>query len=762
MTEERSRRRAQVFEDALDCPPEQRDAFVARACGTDRELCAEIESLLQHHRGAEAGFLSPPDPPGQDAHPECAVHPAPRIGTKLGGYTLTAIIARGGMGTVYLAEQENPKRSVAVKVLNAEIASRQATKRFEFESRILAHLHHPHISQVYEAGIHVDDATGERGLPYLVMEYLSGALPITEHAERNGLGIRDRLERFAQVCDAVQYGHQKGIIHRDLKPGNILVDEAGHVKVVDFGVARSFDTDVTLTTMQTEVGQLIGTLQYMSPEQCDADPNQIDTRSDVYSLGVVLYELLTGNLPYDTAGSSIYQATRLIKEATPTRPSSLSRRLRGDLETIVLKALEKNPEHRYQSASDLARDIRRHLSGKPIEARPPTDWARAGQWLIAHPVITTATCCLVAGLAIVAGTWITVWIVNERPYKVVQVDPQEVRLLSASGNILHFWSTQAPGQVNLLYNGLIGRPGAMGGGRLAVLAFSSADNYPYADSACVFDIDHNLTDPVLELRIKPGELLPERHARVYKPQDFSVCTGGVFDIFPELPGLEIVVVYSHEAYSQCFVRVYDLEGAVKYQVWHDGTIGHCRWLPDAELLVLFGNNAEAFWEDRGVSGVNNQHPLVLFAVRPKPGSIMSGFLQSAPGDGPLEPVWYRCLHPSNAADLLDDWGFDEAGPNEGDPGKSLRIRLELATDRRSHVRVSWDVDEKGIEIPHSRVVSDNYNRNRANLPEGHPDRLPDPELFQLGDLPPIIPESDGGRTLTTSERVETQRTPIDR
>jgi tetratricopeptide (TPR) repeat protein/tRNA A-37 threonylcarbamoyl transferase component Bud32 len=296
-------------------------------------------------------------------------------------YHIKRIIATGGMGTVYEATQENPRRVVAVKVMKHGIASRSAMRRFEYEAQLLARLRHPGIAQIYEAGTH-DDGSGP--VPYFAMEYIPAARPITAFAQEKKLGTRARLELLAKVCDAVHHGHQKGIIHRDLKPGNILVDSAGEVKIIDFGVARGTDSDLAVTTLQTDIGQLIGTLQYMSPEQCAADPHDIDVRSDVYALGVVLYELLSGKLPYDVRGQGgmgilPVNAIRVIREQEPSRLSTTigwdgrpARHLRGDVETIVSKALEKDRERRYQSAVELAQDIRRYLAGEAIVARPPS------------------------------------------------------------------------------------------------------------------------------------------------------------------------------------------------------------------------------------------------------------------------------------------------------------------------------------------------------------------------------------------------------
>ncbi|MBT7352016.1 MAG: protein kinase, partial [Phycisphaerae bacterium] len=305
-----------------------------------------------------------------DLQPTHAFEPVTfsRIGTKIGAFTLKRIIGSGGMGTVYEAMQEQPRRRVAVKMIKRGITSKSALRRFEFESQLLGRLQHPGIAQVYEAGTH-DDGSG--GVPYFAMEYIANAKSLTQYAQEKKLGTRERLALFAKVCDAVQHGHLKGIVHRDLKPGNILVDSSGQPKIIDFGVARSTDSDMAVTTLQTDVGQLVGTLQYMSPEQVEADPSDIDARSDVYALGVVLYELLTATPPYDVRQAAIHEAVRMVREEEPTKLSTIDRHLRGDIETIAMKALEKERERRYQSATELEQDINRYLGDEPIAARPP-------------------------------------------------------------------------------------------------------------------------------------------------------------------------------------------------------------------------------------------------------------------------------------------------------------------------------------------------------------------------------------------------------
>ncbi len=286
--------------------------------------------------------------------------------TQIGPFKIVGTIGEGGMGTVYEAEQESPKRTVALKVIRAGLASAGMLKRFELESQVLGRLQHPGIGQVYQAGT-ADTESGKH--PYFAMEYVRG-VDLRKFVNQKNLSTHERLDLLAKICDAVHHAHQKGVIHRDLKPGNILVDQSGQPKILDFGVARATDSDMQVTTMQTDVGQLIGTLQYMSPEQVAADPNDLDTRSDVYALGVIAYEMMAGQAPYNLKNKMIHEVARIIREEEPTALSATSRVFRGDIETIVIKAMEKEKERRYQSAAEIAEDVRRYLKDEPILARP--------------------------------------------------------------------------------------------------------------------------------------------------------------------------------------------------------------------------------------------------------------------------------------------------------------------------------------------------------------------------------------------------------
>jgi serine/threonine protein kinase/WD40 repeat protein len=355
-----------------------------------------------------------------------------RPGGRIGRYRLLRTLGEGGMGVVYLAEQTEPvKREVALKVIKPGMDSKRVLVRFEAEQQALALLEHPHVARVYDAGL------APSGRPYFVMEYVKG-IPITEHCDKHTLTIEERLHLFLHVCEAIQHAHQKGIIHRDLKPSNILVviqDQEMIPKVIDFGVARAISQPLTDRTLYTEQGQIVGTPEYMSPEQAEMTSQDIDTRSDIYSLGAVLYELLTGVLPFESdtlRRGGPDHLRQVIREHDPKTPSArlsgltpedssqiaqrrrvdggaLRRTLRGDLEWIVMKCLEKDRTRRYETANELALDLKRHLANEPVVARPPTVGYRLQKaWRrnrLLYSAAVAVAAALVIGLALAAFGW---------------------------------------------------------------------------------------------------------------------------------------------------------------------------------------------------------------------------------------------------------------------------------------------------------------------------------------------------------------------
>lgn len=371
-----SQRLEEIFLRAVELPTAERIPFLDHACQGDADLRHEVDSLLQHHTGG-SGFLDSKHAPGKGLLTQLGAsslsdeEPLLPADKKIGNFHILGTLGSGGMGVVYVAQQERPKRTVALKVMRRVLgdpnsaSAQRILRRFEHEAELLGRLHHPGIAQIYEAGTYT--AAGLTH-PYIAMELVKGD-PLLAYAHKHNLGTREKLVLVERICEAVQHAHRNGVIHRDLKPANILVDESGRPKVLDFGVARTTNTDLQLTSEHTAVGALIGTLPYMSPEQVSGDPSAVDTRSDVYAVGVILYELLAGKLPYDLASRSLPEAARIIRDEEPTRLSTIDRYFRGDVEMIVLKTLAKDRARRYQSASDLGDDIARYLSGQAISAR---------------------------------------------------------------------------------------------------------------------------------------------------------------------------------------------------------------------------------------------------------------------------------------------------------------------------------------------------------------------------------------------------------
>jgi serine/threonine protein kinase/Tfp pilus assembly protein PilF len=404
MSETRSQKVRRLFGEASELPEEERKDYLSKECEGDEDLLCEVLSLLSHS-GEASSFLHSGGV-GEVIDTALSAQSDRLVGSMVGQYRITELLARGGMGVVYRAEQERPQRSVALKLIRGGAVSPELLRRFEIETQVLGQLQHPGIAQIFEAGT---ADSGEGPQPFFAMEYIEG-LNLIEYAEGEKLDTRQRLELVIKICEGVQHAHRKGVIHRDLKPANILVDRDGQPKILDFGIARGTEADLQATTVGSDPGLLIGTLPYMSPEQVRGSSDALDTRTDVYSLGVICYELLTGELPRDLRGKTITEAIREITETDPRRLDATGRTYDPDLETIVAKALDGDRDRRYEAASELAGDIRRFLDDQPIMAHPPSaayqlrKFARRNRALVVGSMI--ALLALILGVVGTSSGWV--------------------------------------------------------------------------------------------------------------------------------------------------------------------------------------------------------------------------------------------------------------------------------------------------------------------------------------------------------------------
>ncbi|MEQ8279766.1 MAG: protein kinase [Deltaproteobacteria bacterium] len=385
-----------LFHEVLDQSPEARRHYIAIRHAGDAERIERLGRLLEAHERAEGVETAP------------VIDPVPE---RIGPYRVLEVLGEGGMGVVYAAEQTQPiRRRVAIKVIKLGMDTKEVIARFEAERQALAMLDHPGVARVFDAG------STDNGRPFFVMELVRG-VPIHEYCDTHELALRDRLELFLQVCDAVHHAHQKGIIHRDIKPSNVLVavqDSGPAPKIIDFGVMKATSARLSEHTFFTEQGQLIGTPEYMSPEQAEMSGLDVDTRTDVYSLGVMLYQIITGELPFDSnalRSGGYGEIRRIIREVDPVKPSARTSRwpraLRGDLDRVVMCAIAKDRTHRYESASAFRDDVRRYLVDEPVQAGKPGAAYRLIKFVKRKRYLSSAVALVfIAGLAGVIGLWV--------------------------------------------------------------------------------------------------------------------------------------------------------------------------------------------------------------------------------------------------------------------------------------------------------------------------------------------------------------------
>lgn len=421
MTREAGYDRAkELFLAACELPPEERADLLERECGRDEALRRRVETLLsldsaatQHEDivlGAPSAYLRP-------------------LPERIGPYRITGLIGEGGMGTVYEAVQRRPQRRVALKVIRGLLATPHAMRRFEREVELLGRLRHPQMAQIYDAGVHheerpADDAKSQaasthslapaassalpNALPYFAMELVNG-MPITDFAAKQNLNLEARLRLIIRLCDAVGYAHRKGVIHLDLKPGNILVDYAGHPKILDFGIARATEAAPQDSDEPPRQKVILGTVPYMSPEQIRGDEREIDTRCDIYALGAVCYELITGSTPHGVENTPPREAIDHVLEHDPIPMSEAAEKpVPADLEQIVCKALHRSRDQRYQTTQEFAADLERFLAGLPVSVVPHTAWYISRKFAARHRLVVVAAGAALLALALLTVSLVTV------------------------------------------------------------------------------------------------------------------------------------------------------------------------------------------------------------------------------------------------------------------------------------------------------------------------------------------------------------------
>jgi len=628
------------------------------------------------------------------------------------GYTIVREIGRGGGGVVYEAIPDAAERSVAVKFMHSLCG--RPTERVFHEIDRLNDIRSDAVPHIYEHG-------WCDGQMYLVMEFIDG-MPLLEYA--GGLGLRERVDLLARVAEAVWELNEHGVIHRDLKPSNILVSEKGVPVIVDLGIAMLLGDEGDEGPGAD--GAAVGTLAYMAPEQARGVRAEVTTRSDVYSLGAIGYELLTGSTPNELAPTVTQTVRRLQKE--PPRPA---RTLRPDLPKSLAHILEHacafEAADRYGSAALMRDDLRRWLNGEPISVGPQTLWMRFARLTIRHPVATVALLCLLISFTLLASVSAVVWWQTLQPYRFLYEEGDRrgsiISIISRSGLMLHTWETESP--TGIVFGGQI-LEGVDGG--YAVIGLAEPDR----DTGVVGLAGYRLgsyDEPawVAEQHLPDSLLYSIRFEE--PPHAFQVLVLKVRDVFPEVPGREVISSHRHRPFSASCIQIHSADGRLLCEYWHDGWVESLYWEPKHGQLYATAKNSDGTWLERGESeNWAGNYPVVLFAIKPVQGDI--GVVIDMTDDQP-DPrvVGYRCLLPGSAYRFMDKsqgggelvFHVHRAGSAAEFQAGYVEFQLGPGTGI-GHATMVIDPDLNLVRV----WASDTWSRENDGA---------SPDIFYLGDLP---------------------------
>ncbi|KAA3606061.1 MAG: serine/threonine protein kinase [Planctomycetota bacterium] len=710
-----------LFLEALEQPAEAQSAFLDKACGEDQSLKEDVLSLLTHDQED-----SPLDESFMNLG-ELLIDEEAQVPSQLGAFQVKEQIGHGGMAVVYRGIHQTTGAEVALKILKSGIMSRRSVQRFLLEAKILRLLHHPGIAQVLETG-----SFRSRGETrhFFVLELVRGE-NLMDYASNQELSLARKLKLFQELCQIVDFAHREGVIHRDLKPANVLVTAEGQVKVLDFGVARVTNAKLATTTMETTQGRIVGTLGYMSPEQCSGD-RAVDPRSDVYSLGVMLYELLSGKPLFDFHGMSLTAAMNQIQKGPPRNlelpAGGQSRSLRG----VIAKALHLDPSFRYDTAASFAEDLQRLSMGKPTTAGQTSFLRDVFFWASRRPTLAVGILGLVITLLSIAITATHIRHIASISYRIsVSGQYDEVTLQDNLGNPLYKWKGGIRGSIvkaqlvqpweNQLDQAII----------LIGYHLHSTSDFP--GRVCIY----SATRPEVPLwTCSEQPLRPPEKPDAHPEAKVAMQDILLEDFFPHREGLEFAAIQSLNPFGATAIRIFDFTGRLLYQAWHDGALLSFYWIQNGGILLASGIESSATWKERGVHDLLDPYPRIVLALkiqeRPVP---PESWLMKNEQFQDKSLLWYKWFGPVKNLSNLSGLGVGLAPPQSPFPlenDAALLVRFSLPEIGPGRFLFSRTMNKEGLLSAKFVTPDIEMAEKKKLLPP-----LEEFKLLPLRELPPI-------------------------